>query len=104
MPQALRPSCSSMCRLPVSSSPAATLPPLDRPPTKASAPISGERTSTLDSSAPPPDSSVTGRPARAISAWARVRQVAPPWDGVLAITALPASSCTSSACTSTDIG
>ena len=35
MPQALRPSCSIMCRLSVSRSAAATLPPLDRPPTKA---------------------------------------------------------------------
>ena len=104
MPQALRPSCSIMWRLSVSSSAAATLPPLERPPTKATAPISGARTSTSESSSPPPESSVAGRPARAMSAWATVRQSAPPCDGVLAMTALPASSCTSSACTSTLIG
>ena len=104
IPQAFRPSCSIMCRLSVSSSAAATLPPLDRPPTNATAPISGARTSTSESSSPLPESSVAGRPARRISACATVRQTAPPWDGVLAITALPASSCTSSACTSTLIG
>jgi hypothetical protein len=52
-----------MWRLSVSSSAAATFPPLDRPPTKATAPISGARTSTSDSSSPQPDSSVpAGRP------------------------------------------
>ena len=71
MPQALRPSCSSMCRLPVSTSCAATRPPLDRPPTKASAPSSGDRTSASDSVAPSPESRVTGRPSRGHQ---RVRQ------------------------------
>ena len=104
MPQALRPSCSMKCRLSQSSSAAATLPPLERPPTNATAPISGARTRTSESSSPLPDSRVAGSPARRISAWATVRQTAPPCDGVLAITALPASNCTSSACTSTLIG
>ena len=40
---------------------------------------------------PHPDSSVTGRPARRMRAWARVRVWKPPWLGVLATTALPAS-------------
>ena len=104
MPQVFSPSCSRMCRLPVSTRRAATLPPLVRPPTKASAPISGERTSTSDSSCPLPETSVAGSPACRISSCATVRQIVPPCDGVLAITALPASSCTSSACTSTDMG
>ena len=43
-------------------------------------------------------------PARRIRAWARVRVWNPPWLGVLATTALPASSCTSSAWTWTLIG
>ena len=93
-----------MCRLPVSASCAATLPPLERPPTNASAPISGERISASESSEPSPDSSVTGRPSRAMSAWATVSVIQPPWVGVFATTPLPASSCTSSACTCTLIG
>ena len=104
MPQALRPSCSSMWRLPVSTSCAAILPPFERPPTKAMAPISGERTSTSERLAPLPEMSVAGSPSRAIIACASVRQVAPPCEGVFAMTALPASICTSSECTSTDIG
>jgi hypothetical protein len=70
----------------------------------ASAPISIDRTSAPDSFEPSPESSVTGRPASFMSAWATVRHTAPPCVGVFATTALPASSCTSSACTSTDIG
>ena len=65
MPQALRPSCSIMCRLSVSASCAATLPPLERPPTNATAPISGARTSTSESSAPPPDEQRGGQPRAA---------------------------------------
>ena len=93
-----------MWRLPVSASDAATFPPFERPPTKASAPISGERMRASESSDPSPESSVTGRPARAMTACAAARQNAPPWVGVFAMTALPASSWISSWCTRTLIG
>ncbi len=46
MPQALRPSCSRMCRFSVSASCDAIWPPVSRPPTKERQPISGELTST----------------------------------------------------------
>ena len=93
MPQVLRPSCSSKCRRPVSARDdgrlAAVGPAADE----------GQRADALGcgsarrrAGAPTPDSSVTGRPARRISAWASVRQWKPPWLGVLATTALPASS------------
>ena len=88
----------------MSASVVAALRPLARPPTKASAPISGLLISASPSWAPTPDSSVTGRPARFMIAWARVRVWKPPCDGVFATTALPARHCTSSAWTCTLIG
>ncbi len=103
-PQTFRPSCSSRCRLPVSASVVAALRPFARPPTNASAPISGLLMSASPSAAPTPDSSVTGRPARFMNACASVRVWKPPCDGVLATTPLPARHCTSSAWTCTDIG
>ena len=103
-PQALRPSCSRKWRRPRSASEVATARPFDRPPTNASAPSDGLLTSTSPSFDPGPDSRVTGRPARAMNACASVRQWKPPWVGVLATTALPASACTSSACTCTLTG
>ena len=47
--------------------------PLFLPPTKASAPSESEVTSAGASSAPAPETNVTGKPALAISAWDRVR-------------------------------
>ena len=51
-----------------------------------------------------PEMSVTGSPARRISAWASVRAWKPPWLGVFATTAFPQRACTSSAWTCTLIG
>ena len=64
----------------------------------------GLLTSTSPSFDPGPESRVIGRPARAMNACASVRQWKPPWVGVFATTALPASACTSSACTCTLTG
>ncbi|GHG47329.1 hypothetical protein GCM10018779_04480 [Streptomyces griseocarneus] len=82
----------------------ATRAPVSRPPTKDTQPISGARTSASDSSPPLPLTSVTGTPSRAARALATVRQARPPSVGVLAMTALPASACTSIAWTRTLMG
>ena len=104
MPQVLRPSCSSMWRRPVSASETAARRPLARPPTNARAPMPSLRMSASPRWPPTPESSVTGSSARRMRAWASVRVWNPPWLGVLATTALPASSWTNSAWTWTLIG
>ena len=101
IPQALRPSCSSMCRLSVWTSWLAIWPPTSRPPTKARQPMSSLSTSAGDSRDPEPLSRVTGRSQRRISAADKVSAHTPPSVGVLAITASPARSWTSMAWTST---
>ena len=70
----------------------------------ASAPMPALLISTSPSLEPAPDSRVMGRPVRAMKACASVRQWKPPWLGVFATTALPASAWTSSACTCTLTG
>ncbi len=82
----------------------ATLAPASLPPTNETHPSERPATSTGDSSAPPPLTSVNGSPSRTARALARVRQHSPPSVGVLAITALPASAWISMACMSTLIG
>lgn len=104
IPHAFRPSCSSKWRLPVSTRRLAAARLLARPPTKASAPISGDWISASDNSAPAPETNVAGSPARRMNAGARVSAWNPPCEGALAITAFPANSATSSACTCTLIG
>src|SRR4029450_6468873 len=65
--------------------------PLDGPPTTASAPTRGLLIRASPSFPPIPLSSVTGRPARAMKAWASVRQWKPPWLGVFGTPALAGS-------------
>jgi hypothetical protein len=90
-----------MCRLSVCTSWLAIWPPASRPPTKARQPMSSLSTSAGDSRDPEPETRVTGSSQRRMSAVARVSAHSPPSVGVLAITASPASSCTSMAWTST---
>ena len=69
----------------------AALRPLERPPTNASAPSCGDDIKASLRSPPIPESNVTGNPARTIKACDKVKAWKPPCEGVLAMTALPAS-------------
>ena len=75
-----------------------------RPPTKLRQSTAGCFTKAALSTDPAPLTSVTGTPARRTSAKARLKEMKPPSVGVLAITELPHSACTNTACNSTDMG